>query len=360
MSRIRLAISMAILASFSSPSVQACTECSRVTAYGNDVVDRTQTADGEVNSASEAIRLGFDNLVVTIDTVFANLVKTVRGMSGDITSELKRGTTVNTKLMDEYNRQEEARVRQKYMLDAKQYLEEHYGEGNIPLSTCVDFTTALSLKEAKEEVKPELSSAVTEYFNSYRTAAPVDDWRYQVRTLNFAETQDLSMSQDVLEPEQVEIALEWVNQTLEPVPVTPIRKDLVPEELSADQRTLHARMQSHNLRLDAAKESVKEEILLKSPILGDGNSIQGVLADRAFKGFDQEQIVDLSTGSSSLILREMLRDMQYGMAIDFETFKTQLSRTRMSAIALASSMDERSKQFRVLEKTLDGLEAIND
>ncbi|WP_299197670.1 hypothetical protein [uncultured Amphritea sp.] len=337
-----------------------CPACANVQSYGADVNSETAQATSNVNSASQAISTGFSQLRVTIDDVFGDLGSAIRAMSGNITSEIQRGTVSQQKLMDEFNRQEELRSQAAYILESKRAAEAEYGEENLPVTSCDDFAQAADLRLAKEVTEEELRASLDSFFAEYRAASPVDDWRYHERTLMNLSANEVALNKDVLSPEEVEQAVEWINQVVDPVPVSPISPDRPVNRMSADERLQHSAIQTLNLRLDAAKEAMKEQVLLKAPIVGEEDSIQSTLSSRAYSALDPENLIDLSTGSQALVLRTMLRDTQYGLAIDLENLKLNMRRARMDAVQLAQLSDKYRVFYRQREKHIDGVERVKN
>ncbi|WP_370238906.1 hypothetical protein [Neptunomonas phycophila] len=359
MRRQPLFVGVFIAVAYSSQASAVCTTCANTTAYGNSVTAEAGQATSEITSASAAIKAGFAQLEVTIDTVFSEISSAIRSMSGSVSSEIKRGTTAETKIMDEFNNQQETRLQAEYVLKTKQYVEENYGETNIPMSSCDDFKIAGDLMVAQSITKPQLRQAIDDFFTEYETAAPVDNWRYAARTLEFAETKDLDLNQDQLSNEELELAVEWINQAIDPMPVSPIRPDADITRLSSDEREIRARIQTMNLRLDAPKQALKEELLLKAPVVGEGGeSLQGILKNRVYEGLNQDSIADLTTSSQASVMRTMLRDMQYGQVLAFEAFKNTLNRTKVQAVSMAYNVDDYRNKLRVLEGQLDGIRAV--
>lgn len=341
-----------------SSAFAICPACANVQSYGADVNSQTAQATTSVNSASQAISTGFTQLRLTIDDVFGDLASAIQAMSGNVTSEIKRGTVSQQKLMDEFNRQAELRSQAAYILESKRAVEAEYGEANIPATSCEDFAQAADLRLAKEITEEQLRESLDKFFVEYRTASPVDDWRYHERTLKNLAANETTLNKDVLSPQEVENAVEWINQVVDPVPVSPIRPDQPVNRMSADERVQNSAIQTLNLRLDAAKEAMKEQILLKAPIVGENESIQSTLSRRAYTALDPANLIDISTGSQALVLRTMLRDAQYGLAIDLENLKSSMRRARMDAVQLAEVSDKYRVYYRQREKQIDGVERV--
>lgn len=336
-----LSVSAVILSSYTT-DVEACSTCGQARNYGSYVVGETNTATNEVRSATEAIRVGFDMVITAL-----------RASSENITTELHKGAMVNKTMMDEYNRQEEQRARAAYTVASRQMYEDKYGEENIPMTACEDWIQTNSLQVAKEVTEVELNQAIDSFFSEYREASPVDDWRYHERTLQFAAAGDVDLNKSVFTNEDVQNAVEYINQTIDPVPVSPIKPELEIATLSADDRALRSQTQSLNLRLDASKNALKDQVLFKAPIVGEDESFQSILEKRAFEALDPEKLIDLGTGSEMRTLRTLARDLQYGNVMEYQALKSNLAQTRMMAIQLAANSDEYRNGYRYLEKQLD-------
>lgn len=333
--------------SVSPQAYAACPECATAKGYGSDVLGRTGEATGSVNSASAAITAGFASLVTTVELVFFQLSASVRAMSGEVTSEIKRSAKVEQALLDEYNRQAEMRARADYTLRARAEAEEKYGVENLPLNACEDYAQAGALADAGSTYE-ELQSAVRGYFVQYRKASPVDDRFYRQRMLQYADAADLDLGKSTLDEDEVAQALEWINQAVDPVPVQPINVPDDLAQLSPEAQGLLAETQALNLRLDSAKMVLADQVLLKAPVVEGDTSYQGMLAARVHEGLSPQALDALGTEASQVkLLRTLVRDMQYGTAIQYEQFKSQMAQTRMEALQLAAQMDSERKRMRV-------------
>lgn len=330
-------------------SAVACATCAKANNYGNYVVGEANTATTEVRSATEAINIGFDMMVAAI-----------KAMTDNVTTELHKNSLVQKSLLDEYNRQEEQRAKAAYTLESKQFYEDRYGLENIPMSACEDWADANALQVAKEVTEEDLRNAIDEFFTEYREASPVDDWRYHERTLQFAEAGQVDLNKSILTNEDVQNAVEYVNQTIDPVPVYPIRPDIDTRTLNADERAIRAKIQTLNMRLDAPKAALKEQILLKAGIVGEEQqSIQGILEKRAYEALDPENLADVGSGSEMRSLRTLLRDQQYGLVMEYEILKSNLRRTRIMAMSQANNADRYREGYRALETLMDGEHAVD-
>lgn len=347
MKKSLLALSIMIATLTPSEDVLACSTCGKAKNYGEYVVNEAGEATNEVNSATAQIRTGFDMMIAALQAMTAN-----------VTTEVEKSTLVEKNMLDELNRQQEQRAQAEYALKAKQKNGDAYGIDNLPMSACEDWIDAESLQRTKELTEAELREAIDDYFVEYRKASPIDDWRYHERTLTYADAGEVDMNQSLFTDEDVQKAVEYVNQTIDPLPVYPIRPDANIEELGADDRALRAQIQSLNLRLDAPKHALKEQILLKAPIVGEEQSIQSTLEKRAFESISPENLEDLATGSEMRTLRTLLRDTQYGLVMEYEQLKANLRQTRLMAMDLAANSDKYRKGYRYLEKQLDGKNAI--
>ncbi|WP_286241251.1 hypothetical protein [Neptuniibacter halophilus] len=347
MKKTALVIAIGGLSLLPVDTANACGTCRQANSYGNYVVGETNTATGEVRSATEAIRIGFDMMITAI-----------KAMSDNVTSELHKGQVVQKTMLDELNRQMEQREKAEYIVESNQFYEERYGENNIPLSACEDWSDALAMAVAKDQTEEELRGAIDTFFTEYRLASPVDDWRYHNRTLEFASAGDVDLNQAVLSNDEVQQAVEMINQTIEPVPVTPLHPDAVVAELSADDRALRSQIQSLNLRLDAPKQALKEQVMLKAPIVDEETSVQSILEERAYDGIDPETLADISSGSEMRTLRTLLRDQQYGNVMVYEHLKASLRTTRIMSMELAARSDMTRKGYRYLQNQLDAKNAV--
>lgn len=322
---------------FTASEVWACSDCNAAKAYGSFVNGEISVANTEVISATAAIQLGFNILI-----------QAVQAMSSNVTTEVNKGARSQKVLLDELNRQQEQRERAKYTIESKNYYEERYGLDNIPLSACEDFINTGNMTITKNTTEAELSDAIDVFLAGYRTASPVNDWEYHQRTLEHGNTKELRFDKALYTSEDVQNAAEYINQTIDPVPVTIINPDRDVETLNADERVLWSSIQTANLRLDAAKFGLKEQLLLKAPIVGGDQSIQGLIEKNAYASLNPDNLVDIAEGSQTKILKTMLRDAQYSNLMAYEILKSELRKSKLLAISVAASLDESRQGLKAL------------
>jgi hypothetical protein len=318
-------------------TAQACSDCAAATAYGQLVLSNVGSATSEVSSATVAIQRGFQMLI-----------QSIQALSSNVTTEINKSARSQKVLLDESNRQEEQRMKAKYTLESKNFYEERYGLDNIPLEACQDYINAIDMADTKGGSEEELRVAIDSFMNEYREAAPSSDWKYHQRTLEHASVQGLSFDKAVYSSDDVQNAIEYINQTIDPVPVTIINPEREIASLNADERIVWSGIQTLNLRLDSAKSSLKEQVLLKSPIVGSDQSIQGLLEANAFEGLDDDNIIDIAMSSETKLLKNLLRDAQYASFIEYETLKSSLRASKIKGVNLASNLDETRQILKTL------------
>lgn len=352
-----------VIALASLPTAQEahaiCPACMDVNTYGSDNVASTGKSMASVDSASSQISSGFVELTNTMKTEFVRVASAFDAMTSNITMTLDKNSQITQRMVDEYNRQNEQRAQTQFMMQTNQKFDDEYGEANLPVTTCENYSDAQNLQLAEASAE-DLRAGLNEYLKDYVSASPTSEWRYNKYNIENSTAATESLSSSVLTSDQIQQSMDWVNLALDPVPVSPINPptDEQINHLSPDRQKVLAEIQTSNLRSAAGKQAMVDQIMLKAPIVGEDESIQSVLEKKAYQALDPDSLQDLSNGSMSLNLRTLVQDMQFGNVIDYENLKETLNQTRMKAIALAQASDNSNEALRLREGVVEGTSQI--
>ncbi|SIQ98798.1 hypothetical protein [Marinobacterium stanieri] len=340
----------------------ACPTCVQANSFGAEVV--SNAAEGTANSLSQAaaIEAGFASLLLMMEEVFGTIQASLKAMSANITGEIERSSVLQKRMLDEYNRQHETRAQAQYITESKQYYDETYGEATLPVDSCQNYFDAYELQTMREMSEPELRVFLETYYDEFRNDHPLPEetWKYHARSLEFASSSTKFINQDQYSDGEVENAIEWVNQVVEPVPVTIINEVDDYSGINSDQRKHYAEIQSLHLRLDASKHALVDQIVMKSPLMEGEQSLQSFFAKEVYSSLNPNSLEDIAGAPPIKVMKTYLRDLQIGNAIAFSNLKENINQGRIEAVSLATISDEKRESLRLRLPIIEAGAGIND